>query len=114
MIKKYLSNKNIYILIASLLIIIYFITILCTSPTLEIGTQEFLNYIFYALPHLTFLMIGLTFGLIGFCTNKKSMMLTSAIFYCLGGILYIITMFAIAPSIVLSFVGYYFQKKAIK
>jgi hypothetical protein len=63
------------------------------------------------LPHVITTWVGIIFGLIGFFTRGTGFQLTAAILYAVGGVLFIIYIVFLIPSIVLGFVGYSVQKK---
>lgn len=63
------------------------------------------------MPHMILVLIAVIFNWVGYLGNKRWAALTGAILYAVGGALFIIYLFFVLPSMILSFVGYAKLKK---
>lgn len=57
-------------------------------------------------PHMILVAIALIFNWVSYFTNKRGFALTAGILYSVGGVLFLLYIFFVVPSLVLSFVGY--------
>lgn len=57
-------------------------------------------------PHMLFVVLAVIFNLIAFFGNQPWAAIVSGILYIVGGILFIMYIFFVLPSAILSFVGY--------
>lgn len=63
-------------------------------------------------PHMFLLGLGVLFNWIGFFLNERWSILVGAILYSVSGLVFILYVFFVIPSIVLSFIAYSKLKKA--
>lgn len=63
------------------------------------------------IPHIFMLGLGVIFGWVGFFAKKSWAALVAAILYCVGGLLFMLYIMFVIPSIILGFIGYSKQKK---
>lgn len=68
----------------------------------------------FLLPHLVVTSIAVFLGWIGFGVKSSGLILSSAILYCVGSVMFLLLFFYLIPSIVLGFVGYATQKRLSK
>lgn len=62
-------------------------------------------------PHMILVVLATIFNIIAYFSNKRGFALTGAILYAVGGVIFILYIIFVVPSIVLSFVGYAKLKK---
>ncbi|MDU1412598.1 MAG: hypothetical protein E6929_07250 [Clostridium sp.] len=62
-------------------------------------------------PHMILVVLATIFNWIGYFINKAGFALTAGILYSVAGVLFIMYIFFVIPSLVLSFVGYSKVKK---
>ena len=65
-------------------------------------------------PHMVVLGVGAIFSWIGFFSRKSWAVLTSAILYCVGALLFLLYIIFCLPLIILGFISYSKQKKINK
>lgn len=65
-------------------------------------------------PHFILVALATIFNWVAYFTNKRGFALTGGILYSVGGVLFILYIIFVIPSIVLSFVGYAKLKKIIE
>lgn len=57
-------------------------------------------------PHMILVVLATIFNWVGYFTNKRGFALTAGILYSVGGVIFLLYILFVVPSIVLSFVGY--------
>lgn len=57
-------------------------------------------------PHIVLVVLAVIFNWVAYFTSKRGLALTGAILYSVAGVMFIIYVVFVIPSIVLSFVGY--------
>ena len=62
-------------------------------------------------PHMVLVVLATIFNWVGYFTNKRGFALTGGILYSVSGVMFLIYIMFVIPSIVLSFVGYANLKK---
>lgn len=62
-------------------------------------------------PHMILVVLATIFNLVAYFTNKRGLALTAGILYSVGGVLFLVYILFVVPSLVLSFVGYANLKK---
>jgi len=62
-------------------------------------------------PHMILVVLAAIFNWVAYFTNIRGLALTAGILYSVGGVLFLIYIFFVVPSLVLSFVGYANLKK---
>lgn len=62
-------------------------------------------------PHMILVVLATIFNWVSYFTNKRGFALTAGILYSVAGVIFLIYIFFVIPSIVLSFVGYANLKK---
>ncbi len=62
-------------------------------------------------PHMILVVLAAIFNWVAYFTNKRGFALTAGILYSVGGVIFIVYIFFVIPSLVLSFVGYANLKK---
>lgn len=65
-------------------------------------------------PHMVLVVLATIFNWVGYFSNKRGFALTGGILYSVGGVIFIIYIMFVIPSIILSFVGYAKLKDIIK
>ncbi|WP_291583458.1 hypothetical protein [Clostridium sp. UBA6640] len=65
-------------------------------------------------PHMVLVVLATIFNWVGYFSNKRGFTLTGGILYSVGGVIFIIYIIFVIPSIILSFVGYAKLKDIIK
>lgn len=65
-------------------------------------------------PHMILVVLATIFNWLGYFSNKRGFALTGGILYSVGGVIFIIYIIFVIPSIVLSFVGYAKLKNIIE
>ncbi|MEF9921988.1 MAG: hypothetical protein RR744_03265 [Cellulosilyticaceae bacterium] len=63
------------------------------------------------IPHMILVVLAMIFNWVAYFTNKRGFALTSGILYSVGGVMFLIYILFVIPSLVLSFVGYSNLKK---
>lgn len=93
---------------------IYLISYFSGTMTKGSGTAEQLGgAIATALvtPHMILVVLAVIFNWVAYFTNKRGFALTGGILYSVGGVVFILYLVFVIPSLVLSFVGYAKLKK---
>ncbi len=62
-------------------------------------------------PHMILVVLAVIFNWVAYFTNKRGFALTGGILYSVGGVLFLLYLPFVIPSLVLSFVGYAKLKK---
>ncbi len=62
-------------------------------------------------PHMILVILAAIFNWVAYFTNKRGLALTAGILYSVGGVLFLVYILFVVPSLVLSFVGYANLKK---
>lgn len=62
-------------------------------------------------PHMILVVLATIFNWVGYFANKRGFALTGGILYSVGGVMFLIYILFVVPSLVLSFVGYANLKK---
>lgn len=62
-------------------------------------------------PHMILVVLATIFNWVAYFTNKRGFALTAGILYSVGGVMFIVYILFVIPSLVLSFVGYANLKK---
>lgn len=62
-------------------------------------------------PHMILVVLATIFNWVSYFTNKRGFALTGGILYSVGGVIFLLYILFVIPSIVLSFVGYSNLKK---
>lgn len=62
-------------------------------------------------PHMILVVLAAIFNWVAYFTNKRGFALTAGILYSVGGVIFILYILFVVPSLVLSFVGYTKLKK---
>lgn len=62
-------------------------------------------------PHMILVVLATIFNWLAYFTNKRGFALTAGILYSVGGVIFIVYIVFVIPSLVLSFVGYANLKK---
>lgn len=62
-------------------------------------------------PHMILVVLATIFNWVGYFTNKGGFALTGGILYSVAGVVFLMYIFFVIPSLVLSFVGYANLKK---
>lgn len=62
-------------------------------------------------PHMILVVLAAIFNWVAYFTNKRGFALTAGILYSVGGVIFIVYIMFVIPSLVLSFVGYANLKK---
>ncbi|AQR98037.1 MULTISPECIES: hypothetical protein [Clostridium] len=62
-------------------------------------------------PHMILVVLAAIFNWVAYFTNKRGFALTGGILYSVGGVVFILYLVFVIPSLVLSFVGYAKLKK---
>ncbi|MGL4571232.1 MAG: hypothetical protein ACRCVJ_09220 [Clostridium sp.] len=62
-------------------------------------------------PHMILVVLATIFNWVSYFTNKRGFALTAGILYSVGGVVFLLYILFVVPSIVLSFVGYANLKK---
>lgn len=57
-------------------------------------------------PHMILVLLAVIFNWVSYFTNKRGLALTAGILYSVGGVVFLLYIFFVIPSIILSFVGY--------
>lgn len=65
-------------------------------------------------PHMILVALAVIFNWIGYFSNKRGFALTGGILYSVAGVIFILYLVFLIPSIILSFVGYGKLKKIIE
>lgn len=65
-------------------------------------------------PHMALVVLAVIFNWLGYFMNKRGFALTGGILYSVAGVMFIIYILFVVPSIVLSFVGFANLKKIIE
>lgn len=58
------------------------------------------------LPHMILVILAVIFNWVGYGTNKRGFALTAGILYSVAGVMFLLYILFVVPSLVLSFVGY--------
>lgn len=58
------------------------------------------------MPHMILVALALIFNWVSYFTNKRGFALTAGILYSVGGVMFVLYVLFVVPSLVLSFVGY--------
>lgn len=93
----------------SIYLICYFTGAICGSE----GAEQVGAAMATALvtPHMVLVVLATIFNWVGYFTNKRGFALTGGILYSVSGVMFLIYIMFVIPSIVLSFVGYANLKK---
>ncbi|WP_297421749.1 hypothetical protein [Clostridium sp.] len=62
-------------------------------------------------PHMILVVLATIFNWVAYFTNKRGFALTAGILYSVGGVIFILYIIFVVPSLVLSFIGYSKLKK---
>lgn len=62
-------------------------------------------------PHMILVVLAAIFNAVAYFTNKRGFALTAGILYSIGGVVFLLYILFVVPSLVLSFVGYVNLKK---
>lgn len=62
-------------------------------------------------PHMILVVLATIFNWVAYFTNKRGFALTAGILYSVGGVLFLVYILFVVPSLILSFVGYANLKK---
>ncbi len=62
-------------------------------------------------PHMILVILAVIFNWVAYFINKRGFALTAGILYSVGGVIFIVYILFVVPSLVLSFVGYAKLKK---
>lgn len=65
-------------------------------------------------PHMILVALAVIFNWIGYFSNKRGFALTGGILYSVAGVIFILYLIFLVPSIILSFVGYAKLKKVVE
>ncbi|WP_461614798.1 hypothetical protein [Clostridium sp. Marseille-QA1073] len=65
-------------------------------------------------PHIILVVLATIFNWIAYFSNKRGFALTGGILYAVGGVIFIMYIIFVIPSMILSFVGYAKLKKIIE
>lgn len=65
-------------------------------------------------PHMVLVVLATIFNWVAYFSNKRGFALTGAILYSVGGVIFILYIIFVIPSIILSFIGYAKLKKIIE
>ena len=65
-------------------------------------------------PHMILVVLATIFNWVAYFSNKRGFALTGAILYSVGGVIFMLYIIFVIPSIVLSFIGYSNLKKIIE
>lgn len=57
-------------------------------------------------PHMILVVLAIIFNWVSYFTNKRGFALTAGILYSVGGVIFLLYIVFVIPSLVLSFVGY--------
>lgn len=112
-----LKNRSVLTLISLVLAIAYTIYVLSyfasANATSATDTEAVAAGIatLLVLPSVFVLGIGVILGLIGFFNRSAGLQLTAAILYSVAGLLFLLYVLFLVPSIVLGFMGWNQQKK---
>ncbi|EDS78219.1 hypothetical protein [Clostridium massiliodielmoense] len=87
---------------------LYLITYFAGGLVSKSGTELLGASIATALvtPHMILVVLATIFNWVGYFSNKRGFALTGGILYSVGGVIFIMYIVFVIPSIVLSFVGY--------
>lgn len=113
------SKHSKALLISGILGAIYSIYLICYF-TGAIGGSEGAEQVGAAMatalvtPHMILVVLATIFNWVGYFTNKRGFALTGGILYSVSGVMFLIYIMFVIPSIVLSFVGYANLKKINK
>ena len=110
------SKHSKALLISAILGALYSIYLICYF-TGAIGDSEGAEQVGAAMatalvtPHMVLVVLATIFNWVGYFTNKRGFALTGGILYSVSGVMFLIYIMFVIPSIVLSFVGYANLKK---
>lgn len=110
------SKHSKALLISAILGALYSIYLICYF-TGAIGSSEGAEQAGAAIatalvtPHMVLVVLATIFNWVGYFTNKRGFALTGGILYSVSGVMFLIYIMFVIPSIVLSFVGYANLKK---
>ncbi|GAA0674006.1 MULTISPECIES: hypothetical protein [Clostridium] len=110
------SKHSKALLISAILGALYSIYLICYF-TGAIGGSEGAEQVGAAMatalvtPHMVLVVLATIFNWVGYFTNKRGFALTGGILYSVSGVMFLIYIMFVIPSIVLSFVGYANLKK---
>lgn len=62
-------------------------------------------------PHMVLVVLAAIFNVVAYFTNKRGFALVAGILYSVGGVLFLVYILFVIPSLILSFVGYAKLKK---
>lgn len=65
-------------------------------------------------PHMILVVLAVIFNWVGYFSNKRGFALTGGILYSVAGVIFILYLIFLVPSIILSFVGYAKLKKVVE
>ncbi len=88
----------------ALYIIIYFSSSLSSNDSAEALGAAIATAL--VMPHMILVVLAVIFNWVGYGTNKRGLALTGGILYSVAGVLFLMYIFFVIPSLVLSFVGY--------
>ena len=105
------KKKSICLLISGIIGLAYIIYLIVYFSSSIFGSQDGAEALGGAIatalvtPHMVLVAVAVIFNWVGFFTNKSWAALTGGILYCVGGVLFIMYILFVVPSIILSFVG---------
>jgi len=88
----------------ALYIIIYFSSSLNSNDASEAVGAAIATAL--VMPHMILVVLAVIFNWVGYGTNKRGLALTGGILYSVAGVVFLMYIFFVIPSLVLSFVGY--------
>ena len=88
----------------ALYIIIYFSLSLNSNDAAEAVGAAIATAL--VMPHMILVVLAVIFNWVGYGTNKRGLALTGGILYSVAGVVFLMYIFFVIPSLVLSFVGF--------
>ncbi len=88
----------------ALYIIIYFSSSLNSNDAAEAVGAAIATAL--VMPHMILVVLAVIFNWVGYGTNKRGLALTGGILYSVAGVVFLMYIFFVIPSLVLSFVGF--------
>ena len=85
-------------------IIIYFSSSLNSNDAAEAVGAAIATAL--VMPHMILVVLAVIFNWVGYGTNKRGLALTGGILYSVAGVVFLMYIFFVIPSLVLSFVGF--------
>ncbi len=105
------KKHSVCLLISGIIGLAYFVYLICYFSSAIGGSETALEAAGASLatalvtPHMIFVALAVIFNALAFFMNKSWAAITCGILYCVAGVMFILYIYFVVPSIVLSFVG---------